>query len=470
MKKIFLFLFVILITSLLSAEDISKLQGSWQGTLKISTVELRIVFNINVEADTLSSATLDSPDQGAFGIKVDRVIFSDDKVRFDVKAIGGYYEGTFNNENMQIDGMWNQGGQSLPLLLKYSEVKVELKRPQEPKPPYPYNEEEVTYTNEDAGITLAGTLTTPKTGGPFPAVILISGSGPQNRDEELLGHKPFFVIADHLTKNGIAVLRFDDRGVGESTGDHSKANSEDFSTDVLAGIEFLKTREDISKNKIGLVGHSEGGMIAPIVASKSDDVAFIVLLAGPGIPGDQILILQSELISKAEGTSEEEIKKNLDLSKKMYDIIKTTPDDSTAKEKLVAVFEQYYNNLTEEEKTELGDVEMLKTQQSKILLSPWFRYFLSFDPALYLKKVKCPLLALNGENDLQVPPKENLSAIEKILTEAGNKNFVTKELKSLNHLFQKSETGAVSEYSKIEETFSPVALEEMLTWIKSVTN
>lgn len=470
MKKIFLFLFVISLTSHLSADDISKLKGSWQGTLKISSVELRIVFNINVDADTLSSATLDSPDQGAYGIKIDRVIFKDNKVKFDIKAIGGYFEGTLSDENMQIDGTWNQGGQSLPLLLEFSEEKAEVKRPQEPKPPYPYNEEQVTYANEDTGITLAGTLTTPKSGGPFPAVILISGSGPQNRDEELLGHKPFLVIADHLTKNGIAVLRFDDRGVGKSTGDHSIATSEDFSTDVLAGIEFLKTRDDINKNYIGLIGHSEGGMIAPIVASKSNDVSFIVLLAGPGMPGDELILLQAELIARAEGIREDKIKNDVRLAKKFYDIIKATPDDSEAKKKLLDTFEQYYNALSEEEKTQLGDFEMLKTQQLTVLLSPWFRYFLSFDPVPYLKKVTCPVLALNGEKDLQVPPKENLSVIEKALTDGGNKNFKTKELKSLNHLFQTSETGAFSEYVKIEETFSPVALEEILTWIKSVTN
>lgn len=470
MKNIFVVFFSLIIISTTFADNASKLKGSWSGALKISGVELRIVFNVSVESDTLTTATLDSPDQGAYGIKVDRVIFNDNTVRFDVNTIGGYYEGKFNPDSMQIDGMWNQGGQALPLLLKYSEKKVELNRPQEPKSPFPYNVEEVAYRNEDAGITLAGTLTTPKTGGPFPTAILISGSGPQNRDEEILSHKPFLVIADHLTKNGIAVLRFDDRGVGESTGNHSSATSKDFCTDVLAAIEFLKTRSEVDEKKIGLIGHSEGGMIAPMVASESVDVAFVVLLAGVGMRGDELLLLQSELISRAEGMDETEIKKNIGLSKKFYQIINTTPGDSLAKEKLLTEFDGFYNSLSEKEKTEIENVEQLKTQQLNILLSPWFRYFLSYDPVDVLKKVECPVLALNGEKDLQVPPKENLKLIEEALTAGGNNKFVVRELKGLNHLFQTSETGKISEYSKLEETFSPIALEEMLTWIKSVTN
>jgi fermentation-respiration switch protein FrsA (DUF1100 family) len=210
-------------------------------------------------------------------------------------------------------------------------------------------------------------------------------------------------------------------------------------------------------------------MIAPIVASESDDVAFIILLAGPGIPGDQLLLLQSELISAAEGMDKEEMQKNLALSKKFYDIVKETPDDSTANVKLLAAFDEFYKKLTEEEKAKLENVEQLKTQQLKILTSQWFRYFLSFDPVPYLKKVKCPVLALNGEKDLQVPPKENLKAIREALNAGGNNKFVIKELPGLNHLFQTSQTGAVSEYAKLEETFSQTALDEMLKWLKSVT-
>lgn len=470
MKKTLLVLFAVIFFCSSYADDKLKLSGTWAGMLKISSSELRIVFNVTINDDSSLTTTLDSPDQGAFAIVVDKTTYKENTVRFDINAIGGFYEGIFDPDSMKITGTWNQAGMSLPLVLTLSEKPAELNRPQEPKGPFPYNEEEVSYPNADAGISLAGTLTTPKTGGPFPVVILITGSGPQNRNEEILTHKPFLVIADYLTRNGIAVLRFDDRGVGQSTGNYSTATSEDFAGDVLAGIDFLKTRNEIDQDKLGLIGHSEGGLIAPVVASISADVSFIVLLAGPGIRGDQLLLLQAELISKSEGIEKDEIEKTLDLSQKFYKIINANPDDSIARINLLAVFEEYYNTLDEAGKNRLGDIEVLKAQQFNALLSPWFRYFLSFDPVPYLKKVRCPVLALNGEKDLQVPPGVNLEAIEEALIAGGNNNFVVKELKGLNHLFQTSETGSISEYAKLEETFSTKALEEILKWIKSVTD
>lgn len=450
-------------------EKSDRIVGTWQGVLKVSGgVELRIVFHISKNDDGSFGAKLDSPDQGATGIPVGAVTFEENHLRIEVPSVAGKYEGDLKEESQTITGNWSQGGMSLPLKLKRID-KVEMpKRPQMPEKPYPYQEEEISYENKDAGITLAGTLTFPKTGGPFPGVVLITGSGPQNRDESLLGHKPFLVLADHLTRSGIAVLRFDDRGVGKSTGSFATATSEDFASDAMAGLQYLKSRDEIDAKKIGLIGHSEGGLIAPMVAAKSANVAFIVLMAGPGLTGEEILYLQTDLIAKANGASEGLRKRSRIDAENIYAIVKSESDNSVAEQKLRGYYEISWAEYSEELKAEakkFGDPEKQMEANLKQILSPWFRYFLTYDPRSALQKVACPVLAINGEKDLQVPPKENLSAIAKALKKAGNTHFATKELAGLNHLFQTCETGAPAEYSKIEETFSPIAMNTISTWI-----
>ncbi|MCP4148872.1 MAG: alpha/beta fold hydrolase, partial [bacterium] len=341
----------------------------------------------------------------------------------------------------------------------------ELKRPQNPKKPYPYNEEEVTVQNKAANLTLAGTLTTPKSGGPFPVVLLITGSGPQNRDEEVMGHKPFLVWADTLTRQGVAVLRLDDRGTGKSTGQLRDATTKDFAGDVLAAVEFLKKHNAVDPKRIGLLGHSEGGVIAPIVAAQSNDVAFIVMLAGTGIDGAEILLLQNELLSRAAGTPEDEIKSNSKISKKVFHVVKNERNLKSAKEKIVTIINEAYAQMSDEVKKKPG-VNLEALQRGALAsLAPWLRYFICYDPATALKKIKCPVLALLGAKDLQVTPKENHFAIKKALTEAGNKNFTVKVMPGLNHLFQVCETGAPTEYAIIEETVNPAALELVSKWI-----
>ena len=343
----------------------------------------------------------------------------------------------------------------------------ELKRLQMPKGPFPYQEIQVAFPNKAAGNSLAGTLTLPKGDGPFSVVVLISGSGAQDRDETLLGHKPFLVLADDVTRRGVGVLRFDDRGVGGSTGDHGKATSADFATDVEAAVEFLKTRKDVNPKKIGLMGHSEGGLIAPMVAAKiPDDVAFIVLLAGPGVPGDEILAEQSALIMKAMGQDSAVIERGVATSKKIYNILRTEKDEETIKTSLAALVKETVENLTDAERKEMGaDPAKAVTAQLASIQSPWFRYFLTYDPRPTLAKVKCPVLAVNGEKDLQVPPGQNLPEIEKAVKSGGNDKITIKQFPGLNHLFQTSKTGAPSEYAKIEETFSPDALKVIGEWI-----
>lgn len=446
-----------------------NLAGIWTGKLALpNSMELRVVFNLSKDDSGKYSTTLDSPDQGANGIPTESTTINDDSILIKIPLIQGFFSGKIFYDEMKIAGKWSQGGMSLDLTLNKVEKLDAPNRPQEPKEPFPYNSEEVFFENTIDNVVLAGTLTYPKEGNKFPAAVLITGSGGQDRNEELLGHKPFLVISDYLTRNGIAVLRFDDRGIAKSTGDFSKATSEDFARDVLAAVEFLKERKEIDKTKIGLIGHSEGGMIAPMTAIQSNDVAFIVLMAGPGIPGDSIIYLQGELIQRAEGASEEEAQKSSKIQRKIISFVKTINDNDLLKEKLEEVFRSEYSFMSDKEKTEIGDLKSYLDTQIKTLTSSWFKYFLRYNPAPVLEKVKCSVLAINGEKDLQVPPKQNLSAIESALKKGGNKNFEVKLLPGLNHLFQTSTTGAVSEYGKIEETISPIALQTMLNWINKI--
>ena len=274
-----------------SVGDFRDIEGTWMGNLKVpGGLELRIVFNISTNPDGSLKASMDSPDQGVSGIPVESVSYKDGNLNLDVKSIGGSFEGIYKENNKTIEGEWKQAGSAFPLVLNRIEKAPDIHRKQDPIKPYPYTEEEVVYENKEAGIKLAGTLTLPQSGGPFPAVILITGSGPQNRNEEIMGHRPFLVLSDYLTRRGIAVLRVDDRGIGGSTGNFSQATTEDFAGDVLTGIEFLKNRKEIDPSRIGLIGHSEGGLIAPMVAVKSPDIAFIVLMAAPGVTGEEITV------------------------------------------------------------------------------------------------------------------------------------------------------------------------------------
>lgn len=435
--------------------------GKWNGLLKVPGTQLRLTFNV-LSTENGYSSTLDSPDQGASGIPVTKTTFKNNTVRFEVANLTITYEGQLQ-EN-EIIGTFSQGGQSFSMNLSRNEIaKVVVNRPQEPNAPFSYYSEDLYFSNSKENIRLAGTLTLPDKNGIFPVVILISGSGPQDRNEEIAGHKPFLVIADYLTKNGIGVLRYDDRGFGKSEGEFSTATSKDFATDVESAVSYLKTRKDIDPNNIGLAGHSEGGLIAPMVASTSEDIAFIVLLAGPGISGDQILLLQQELIARSSGISEDQIKKTYQNNKTVFDMIANTTDQKVLETNLTTAL----TSMMQDETIPNGmTVEAFVSEQTKQILSPWMQFFIKYDPAPSLEKVTCPVLAVNGEKDLQVPPKENLAAIEKALKKGGNKEVTTIEFPNLNHLFQEAETGNPLEYSSIEQTFSPIALESITKWIK----
>ncbi|MDQ7816484.1 MAG: alpha/beta fold hydrolase [Melioribacteraceae bacterium] len=470
MKKFIACLMIFIFLSAVStAQQVEKQSVSlWEGKLNISGVSLRLVLKVTTNDDGSLTAKMDSPDQSVENIPVTFVSITDDSLNFEIASIMGKYSGKIEKDSMVAIGMWKQATMSLPLNLKKVEKLTEVKRPQTPQPPFPYNEEEVVFENKTANIQLAGTFTYPKENQKFPAVVLVTGSGAQDRDETIFKHKPFMVIADYLSRNGIAVLRFDDRGIGKSTGNFSAATSIDFATDALAAVDYLKTRNEIDQTKIGIAGHSEGGMIAPIAASSSDDVAFIILLAGPGMRGSDLLVLQTELILRAEGTPQDKLDESVKNNKGAYKIIVDQSDSALAYKELEKFFDDRILKLPEEEKNKQENSRAAFEQSARILLSPWFRFFLKFDPKPYLENLTIPVLALNGEKDLQVPPKENLAGIEEALKIAGNTNYRIYELPGLNHLFQNSKTGSPREYGEIEETFSVEALKIISDWIIKV--
>ncbi len=344
-----------------------------------------------------------------------------------------------------------------------------INRPQEPQKPYPYKEEQVTFKNEKDNVKLAGTLTLPSGARTYPAVILISGSGVQDRDESIAGHKPFLVLADYLTRNGIAVLRFDDRGIGGSEPGSPAATSENFAEDVLAGIQFLKSRKEIRASRIGLIGHSEGGMIAPMVAVRSNDVAFLVLLAGLGQCGEDVIYTQTELIQKSQGLDPAIIAQTIELQKRIHEIIKTAVDRKRIEQLVNEELASFVRGMTNSQRNAFRPVEATIKGFLPMYQTPWFRYFITFDPMPVLMKVKVPVLALNGELDMQVASRENLELIAIALKLGKNEDFTIKSFPDLNHLFQTSKTGAVSEYAQIEETMSPEVLRTITEWVLTRT-
>jgi alpha/beta superfamily hydrolase len=453
MKKITLVLLTILTTLSMHGQDIT---GHWNGVLRVQGTQLRLVFNVTKTGNVVSS-TMDSPDQGAKGIPTTTTSFENAILKITIANASITYKGTLGKDNI-IVGTFKQGGQSFPMNLSKEMIEKEkLVRPQEPIKPYSYYSEDITFENEKAGIRLAGTLTLPKKEGVFPVVILISGSGPQNRDEELMGHKPFLVLSDFLTKNGIAVLRFDDRGTGKSTGEFKGATTFDFAKDVEYAIEYLQKRKEINKDKIGLIGHSEGGIIAAIIASENENIDFIVSMAGSALRGDQLLLLQKYKIETQMGINRQVVANNQQIFAGAYEIIL---NESIENELVSDTLSKYFTS-----KYGQALPENQKTALINQLSSPWMLNFIRLDPMVYLSKVNCPVLAINGSKDIQVPSKENLEIIEANFRKTENTGVKIKELKDLNHLFQECETGSVSEYSKIEQTISPIALKEILNWI-----
>lgn len=446
-KTIFV-LAVLLFASFFQAQII---EGSWKGELEFQGMKLPLILNIKKNG-SLYSSTMDSPKQGAKDIPVDKTDFVNTELSFEQKMLGATYKGKLANG--KIEGTFSQNGVQLPLTFTPNTGNGSaLNRPQTPKPTFTYHTEDITFQNPADKNTLAGTLAQPENFDKNkPVLVMITGSGTQNRDEELFEHKPFAVIADHFAKQGIATLRLDDRGIGGSSKGTANDTSYNFATDINAAVEYL-----ISKGykNIGLLGHSEGGMIAPMVATMNKNVKFLVLMAAPGTPTDQLLIQQNERAGKLMGQNDDQVGQSKKVNSEIYRFIKTYSGNGYEKDLQQFLTKNFAGQMDE------TAIQNIRQQTS----SPWFRYFIKFNPDNYLSKVKIPVLALNGSLDFQVPSKQNLEAIGQSLKKAGNLNFKTEELPGLNHLFQEAKTGDFSEYAEIEQTISPTALNQMTGWI-----
>jgi len=463
--RVITFALLLIITSAVAAQTPThNVEGNWLGTLEAGGAQLRLALKIK-KSESSYTAKFDSLDQGANDLPIDLIVLDGNKLTFSAEKLDINYEGTLNEAGNEITGTFKQGTNSFPLVFKRIAEAPKLNRPQEPKKPYPYDEEEVSYRNEKDNIKISGTLSVPRGGGPYPAVLLITGSGSQDRNETIAGHRPFLVLADHLTRNGIAVLRVDDRGIGGTEMGSLSATSENFAEDALAGVNFLKQRKEIAPKMIGLIGHSEGGMIAPMAAARSNDVSFIVLLAGPGQRGEDIIYTQTEQIQKAQGTHVDTIRHTLALMKKINAIVKTETDAKRIEQRINEEIAAYERTLGDLQRKLFEPAATAVKASMTMYKTPWYRYFVTYDPQPVLKNVKAPVLALNGELDLQVAVKENLDLIGAALKAGGNEDVTLKAFPKRNHLFQTTQTGLLSEYGQIEETMSPEVLKTMSDWI-----
>jgi uncharacterized protein len=432
-------------------------EGLWQGALESHGLRLRFQLHVSHDSNGELIAALDSLDQLVSGLPAVKVTQKETAFHFEIPALASKYEGTLDATKSKIAGEWSQSEITEKLEFKRSDQPLELRRPQTPSKPYPYREEEVTFSNAPAGVSLAGTLTLPKGPGPFAAAVLIAGPGPQDRDEAIANHKPFLVLSDYLTRKGIAVLRYDKRGVGQSTGSAEMATTLDLAGDVACAITYLKSRKEIDPGKIGLIGHNEGAMIAPTLAASSHDLPWIVLLGAPATKGEDTLLNQSDLIARAGGLSDAQVLASLNFDKQAYELVQKEQDSAVVKETL--------KTLVKESGLDTALPPAALDEQLQMMTSPWFRFFLAYDPLPDLKKTKCPVLALYGEKDLQVPPKINLPMLQKAFEDGGNNQADVRQLPELNHLFQHAYSGSPTEYAAIDETFSPEALKMIGDWV-----
>jgi dienelactone hydrolase len=434
--------------------------GQWKGLLTEEKEQLQVILKISKSKEGNLNVTIDVPKQGAIGMPVTKAETVGDSLFIDVDEIGGVYKGYFASPKRLI-GTWYQFETKYVLnFSKLSNADTSYVS-QVPVKPYPYIEEEVKFPNQQAGIKLVGTLTMPEKGGNFPAVLLISGIGDQDRDLGIYGHKPFLVIADYLTRNGFAVLRFDDRNIDVPEAKKVIPTLEESASDVLAAIDFLKNNPKIDSGKIGLIGIGDGGTMASLAANESGNSAFVVLWGSPGVTGDKALTLQNNLLSKLSGYDQEYVDKNQIIQKVVFDILLNEPSPSRTVERLRLAFsDSTYARMKPDGRAKINE----KVQSVN---NEWFKFYLKYDPTITYKKLNCPVLAVTGEKDLEFPPIPNLDMIKKALQESGNNKSKIIQLKSLNHILQTCDTGSPDEYIEIKETISPKALKLMGDWIKS---
>lgn len=435
--------------------DTSRFAGNWMGTLAVGQTDLRVVFRLEHDGEDGLVGTMDSPDQGAVGIPIGTILTDADTLRLEIPSIAGAFAGALQDDGRVLEGQWVQGGQRLPLRLERTNDLPAVRRPQEPSSPVPYAVDTVSFRNEAAGITLSGTLTRPEAEAPVPGVVLVAGSGPSDRNATIMGHEPFRVLADALTRAGVAVLRFDERGVGASSGSQAGATSADLAEDVRAAVETLAEQEGVDNRRVGILGHSEGGLIAPMVATQSDRVAFLVLLATPGLPGDVILSDQLDRYIRERGGNRRMRALQQGTQERIFEVLKQDADSSAIASDLRKIMIQ----------AEGIDGNETIDREIERLMDPWLRFFITHDPRTTLRKVDVPTLALAGAKDQQVAADTNQAAIAEALN-ADEKSTVTiRTLDGLNHLFQTADTGSPSEYGRIEETFNPGAIDVIVDWL-----
>ncbi|MCL7988841.1 alpha/beta hydrolase [Sphingobacterium sp. lm-10] len=448
------FIIIILVTFFYSCRGVSQsFEGAWKGDLAVPNGSLPLLFSLQ-KGDSWTG-TVRSPSQTRLDFKLNVIEVTGDSIHMKSAALGMSYRGRIAADGEHVDGTFSQGNYAAALRLGRYDSTQTVKRPQQPIGPYPYDRKEVSFENTASDVTLAGTLTQPKEPGRYPAVILVSGSGPQNRNSEVEDHKPFEVLADYLTRQGIIVLRYDDRGIAQSTGNFLQSNIADFSRDALAGLTFLKTQTNVDSARLGMIGHSEGGLISLLLAGQhAPGLRFIVSLAGPAMPIDSLMVLQLYHVGKSQGMSEAELAKVRPINRKNFEIVKSNLPAPVAMSQLL-------KNM----RSVGGASGALQKELQVMLLEP-YRYFMRIDPVPFIQKINIPLYAAFGDKDIQVPAKENQKSL--VANLPGNPQSRIKTYPNLNHLLQPAKTGALQEYYTIETTIEPELLKDIANWINGL--
>jgi pimeloyl-ACP methyl ester carboxylesterase len=444
-----------------AANAVSKAEGTWQGAIEVTNMRMRLQMHVSHDDQGKLLASLDSLDQGIQGIPASRVAEKNGELTFAIPAFQAEYRGTLSVSNNELSGDWAQNDTIEKLDFRRSDQPLELRRPQNPAKPYPYNVEEVSFPAGGGKITLAGTLTIPQGAGPFAAAVLVGGSGPSDRDETTAGHKPFLVLADQLTRKGIVVLRYDKRGIAQSTGNYDQATMEDFAGDARAALNYLKARKDVDPKRVGIIGHSEGGILAAQIAAKADDLDWLVLLATPATNGERTLLRQSELVARTGGLPEQQIARSQQFDRQAYAAVR--------QEKTQAALEARLNDLIEKSGLNASMPPAALQAQIRLMTTPWFREYLDFNPAPLIEKIKCPVLTLNGDRDLQVDADETVPLLRQAYEKSGNKDFTVLQIQGVNHLFQKAQSGSPALYGAIEETMAPEVQNAISGWVAKHT-